>query len=102
VGTVRIDIAPGQSFVAPVVVWSDTGILVKVPDVSGIPTSYRGQLSVVPAGSVAVSTAFEFVPAKETRILVPDLTQGRIDIPGGLGVNIEQASSVVFLQCFWR
>ncbi len=87
-GTVRIAIAPGQALAAPVVVWSDNAILAKVPDASGIPAPYRGQLSVERAGSAAASTAFEFVPATETRVLAPQLEQSSIGGPGALDGNV--------------
>lgn len=87
-GTVRIAVAAGQSLAAPIVVWSETAILAKVPDASGIAAPYRGQLSVERAGSASAATAFEFVPATETRVLAPQLGQFSVGGPGGVSTNI--------------
>jgi hypothetical protein len=88
-GTVRIAVAAGQVLAAPVLVWTDTSVLVRVPDATGIPAPYKGQLSLERSGGPQASSAsFEFLPMTETRILAPQLGQFAIDNPGEVSTNV--------------
>ena len=87
-GTVRIAVAAGRALAAPVLVWSDTAVMARVPDESGIPAPYKGQLTIERTGAAPASAQFEFLPMTETRILVPQLGQIAIDNPGAVSTNV--------------
>lgn len=87
-GTVQFTVAPGRTIPAPIVLWSDTGVVVRVPDVDGVVSAYHGPLSVSPTKETARSASFEFVPATEVRLIVPTLEQMRLDGPSSIGSNV--------------
>jgi hypothetical protein len=87
-GTVQFTVAPGRALPATVVHWSDTGIVVRVPEVDGVAAAYSGPLAVAPMQGTARSVAFEFVPATEVRLIVPTLDQASVGAPGSIGSNV--------------
>jgi hypothetical protein len=87
-GSVQFTVAPGRSVPAPVDLWSDTGIVVRVPDVDGLPSPHAGPLTVASTQGAARSASFEFVPATEVRLIVPPLDQMSLGAPSGVSSNV--------------
>ena len=85
-GTVTVSVEPNSALAAQVVIWSDTAILVNLPDVSGMAQAYDGELKV--EGAATVSAPFRFIPATETRVLVPQFGEMTLDNPSGLEGNV--------------
>lgn len=83
----QFGVAPGRTIPAPIVLWSDTGIVVRVPNVDGVASVYHGPLSVSPTNGTARSASFEFVPATEVRLIVPTIDQASVGAPGSIGSN---------------
>ena len=85
-GSVTFSVEPNSALAAQVVIWSNTAILVNVPDVSGMAQPYDGELQV--NGTVTVSAPFRFIPATETRVLAPQFEQMTLDNPSALAGNV--------------
>jgi hypothetical protein len=85
-GTVTFSVEPNSALAAPIAAWSDTVILVNVPDVSGLAQPYAGQLRV--EGAASLGAPFRFIPAYETRVLAPQFGEFEIDNPGAVDGNI--------------
>ena len=85
-GTVTFSVEPNSALAAPIAAWSDTVILVNVPDVSGMAQPYAGQLRV--EGAASLGAPFRFIPLYETRVLVPQFGELTLDNPSALEGNI--------------
>jgi hypothetical protein len=68
-GEVHFIVANGKDVASPVTFWSDTQIMVTVPDVSGI-LAFDGQVYVQRGASRTNSLAFRFEPSVEYKTLV--------------------------------
>lgn len=62
---VRFLINPGRELPGAVELWTDTQILVSVPDVRGIALPYSGILYVFRTGARSNAAPFQFLPLRE-------------------------------------
>jgi hypothetical protein len=69
-GEVHFVISPNQDVTAPIIQWSDTQILVQIPDASGIRDPYAGKCYIKkPNGVKSGGLTFTFVPAVERKFV---------------------------------
>ncbi|HYL91207.1 MAG TPA: IPT/TIG domain-containing protein [Burkholderiales bacterium] len=67
-GEVHFIVAASRDLVAPVTYWSDTQVLVTVPDTSGV-LAFNGQVYVKMGSQRSGLLGFRFIPSTETRVL---------------------------------